>query len=242
MFTIIICRDYEEVSNKAFAIFRDQMKKKPNSVLGLATGSSPLGTYQRLIEDHRLNGTSYRDVVTFNLDEYIGLPEDHPQSYHMFMENNLFSKIDIRKENTHIPSSIGDAEENCRAYEKLLEPYDIDIQLLGIGSDGHIGFNEPGTPFDALTHIQVLDSRTVRDNARFFDNDVNKVPKSAITMGSGTIMNKAKKIVLIATGANKADAIWGMVKGDKDINCPASVLQGHPDVVAIIDRAAAGRL
>ena len=241
MFTIIICRDYEEVSNKAFAIFRDQMKKKPNSVLGLATGSSPLGTYQRLIEDHRLNGTSYRDVVTFNLDEYIGLPEDHPQSYHMFMENNLFSKIDIRKENTHIPSSIGDAEENCKAYEKLLEPYDIDIQLLGIGSDGHIGFNEPGTPFDSLTHVAELTQQTRADNARFFDDDIEKVPAKAITMGLATIM-RSRAIVLIATSEHKADAVYRMIRGEITEECPASILQKHPDVTVILDEGAASKL
>jgi len=242
MFTIIICKSYEEVSNKAFALFRDMVKSKPNCVLGLATGSSPLGTYQRLIDDHRINGTSYKDVVTFNLDEYIGLPEDHPESYHTFMKQHFFSQIDIRPENTHLPSTEGDEVKNCEEYEKMLEPYDIDIQLLGIGSDGHIGFNEPGTPFDAPTHVTELDHRTIRDNARFFGNDISKVPTKAITMGSGTIMRKAKKVVLIATGANKADAIYGMIKGDKDVNCPASVLQNHPDVVVIIDREAAGRL
>ncbi len=242
MFTIIICKSYEEVSNKAFALFRDMIKSKPNCVLGLATGSSPLGTYQRLIDDHRINGTSYKDVVTFNLDEYIGLPEDHPESYHTFMKQHFFSQIDIRPENTHLPSTEGDEVKNCEEYEKMLEPYDIDIQLLGIGSDGHIGFNEPGTPFDAPTHVTQLDYRTIRDNARFFGNDISKVPTKAITMGNGTIMRKAKKVVLIATGANKADAIYGMIKGDKDVNCPASVLQNHPDVVVIVDREAAGRL
>lgn len=242
MFTIIICSDYEEVSNKAYAIIRDVVTTKPDCVLGLATGSSPLGIYKRMAEDHRDNGVSYKNVTTFNLDEYIGLEEEHPESYHSFMNRNLFSLIDIKPENTHVPSSVGDPEANAEKYEKMLEPYELDVQLLGIGTDGHIGFNEPGTPFDAPTHVTDLKEQTIKDNARFFDNDVTKVPTKAITMGSGTIMRKAKKVVLVATGKNKADAIRGLIKGEKSVDCPASVLQDHPDVVVIIDRDAASKI
>lgn len=212
---------------------------KPNAVLGLATGSSPIGLYENMIKDHKENGTSYAECQSFNLDEYVGIDRNHEQSYYTFMHENLFNGIDIKEENVHLP--YGNTKEDCEAYERSMDNVTVDIQVLGIGSNGHIGFNEPGTSFDEETHIVTLKEGTRKDNARFFENDINKVPTHAITMGIATIM-KAKKILLVATGANKADAVSAMVDGPVSVDCPASVLQNHPDVVVIVDKAAASKL
>ena len=233
---IIVTNNYEEASLEAFKVMKEIVANKPNAVLGLATGSTPLGLYKNMIEDHKENGTSYKDVVSFNLDEYVGLPRDHKESYYTFMHTNLFSGIDIKEENVHLP--YGNTKEDCDAYEKAMEDYSVDIQLLGIGGNGHIGFNEPGTPFEQTTHIVELQERTRVDNARFFDNDINQVPTHAITMGIATIM-KAKKVLLVATGINKKDAVRELVLGQPTVDCPATALQNHPDVVVILDRAAA---
>jgi glucosamine-6-phosphate deaminase len=242
MFTIIVCKDYEKVSDEAAKIMLDVVKNKKDAVLGLATGSSPIGLYQRMIKDHQENGTSYKDVTTFNLDEYVGLDVHHPESYYSFMHRNLFDHIDVKEENVHIPSNQGnDLQANCDAYNKALSEAQVDIQVLGIGSDGHIGFNEPGTPFDSVTHITDLKESTIKDNARFFDNDINKVPTQAITMGISNVMS-AKKIIMIATGENKAQAIYDTIKAEKSIDCPASALQDHPDTIIILDQAAASKL
>ena len=233
---IIIVDNYEQASLEAFKVMKEVVENKPNAVLGLATGSTPLGLYKNMIEDHKTNGTSYKDVTTFNLDEYVGLPRDHKESYYTFMHTNLFSGLDIKEENVHLP--YGNTKEDCDAYEKAMEDYQVDIQLLGIGGNGHIGFNEPGTPFEQTTHIVELQERTRVDNARFFDNDINQVPTHAITMGIATIM-KAKKVLLVATGLNKKDAIRELVLGQPTVDCPATALQNHPDVVVIVDRGAA---
>ena len=233
---IIIVDNYEQASLEAFKVMKEVVANKPNAVLGLATGSTPLGLYKNMIEDHKTNGTSYKDVTTFNLDEYVGLPRDHKESYYTFMHTNLFSGLDIKEENVHLP--YGNTKEDCDAYEKAMEDYQVDIQLLGIGGNGHIGFNEPGTPFEQTTHIVELQERTRVDNARFFDNDINQVPTHAITMGIATIM-KAKKVLLVATGLNKKDAIRELVLGQPTVDCPATALQNHPDVVVIVDRGAA---
>ena len=241
MFNIIITENYDQVSSEAFKIMREVVKKE-NPVLGLATGSSPVGLYMKMIADHNSNGTSYKNCVAFNLDEYIGLPKDHDQSYWTFMHENLFNSIDIPEENIHIPSAgSDDMEKECAEYEAELAKYVVDLQILGIGSDGHIAFNEPGAAFDAVTHIMKLTEQTRRDNARFFDDDISQVPEYAITMGLASIM-RAKKIIVIATGANKADAVFGMIKGPKTTDCPASILQDHEDVTVILDQAAAARL
>ncbi len=242
MFKIIVKDNYDEVSDAAFEVMKEVLDGTENPVLGLATGSSPVGLYKRMIKDHEETGRSYRDILTFNLDEYVGLPRDHEQSYWTFMHENLFDHIDIPDENVHVPLGIGDdPEQNCVDYETELQKHEIAIQVLGIGSDGHIAFNEPGCPFDTPTHLMDLTEQTRRDNARFFDNDIDQVPTKAITMGLASIM-RAKKIVLIATGANKADAVWGMLKGEKTTDCPASILQDHPDVTVVLDRDAAARL
>ena len=236
---VIVCKDYNEVSAKAFEVMKDVVANKKDAVLGLATGSSPVGLYTNMINDHKENGTSYADVQSFNLDEYVGIPRDHEQSYYTFMHENLFHGIDIKEENVHLP--YGDTKEDCEAYEKAMENVSVDVQVLGIGANGHIGFNEPGTPFTEETHIVTLTAKTREDNARFFEGDINKVPTHAITMGIATIM-KAKKILLVATGENKADAVKAMIEDAPDTNCPASVLQNHADVVVIVDEAAASKL
>lgn len=236
---VIVVENYEEVSAKAFEVMHELVAAKPNAVLGLATGSSPIGLYENMIKDHKENGTSYADCQSFNLDEYVGIDRNHEQSYYTFMHENLFNGIDIKEENVHLP--YGNTKEDCEAYERSMENVTVDIQVLGIGSNGHIGFNEPGTSFDEETHIVTLKEGTRKDNARFFENDINKVPTHAITMGIATIM-KAKKILLVATGDNKADAVSAMVDGPVSVDCPASVLQNHSDVVVIVDKAAASKL
>ena len=236
---VIIVKNYDEVSEKAFEVMKEIVTSKPNAVLGLATGSSPIGLYQNMIQDHKDNGTSYAAIQSFNLDKYVDLPRDHEQSYWTFMHENLFKGIDIKEENVHVP--YGNTKEDCAAYEKAMENVSVDVQVLGIGANGHIGFNEPGTSFDEETHIVTLTEKTRQDNARFFEDDINNVPTHAITMGIAIIM-KAKKILMVATGANKADAVKAMIEGKPSVDCPASVLQNHNDVVVILDEAAASKL
>ena len=238
---VIICENYDELSQKAFEVMKEVVTSKENPVLGLATGSSPIGLYKCMIKDHKENGTDYSKVTTFNLDEYVGLERDHSQTYYTFMHENLFEGIEIPEENVHLPLGNGDLEQNCRDYEKAMEDYVVDIQLLGIGSNGHIGFNEPGTSFDSLTHVVELKESTRKDNARFFDPLGEEVPTHACTMGIATIM-KSRKVLVVANGANKADAVYNMVKGEVTEDCPASVLQRHNDVVVIVDKAAASKL
>ena len=241
MFTTIVCENYDEVSKEAFNVMKTVLDKG-NPVLGLATGSSPVGLYKEMIRDHKENGTSYKNILTWNLDEYVGIPRTHEQSYWTFMHENLFNFIDIPEENIHVPVGESEDEEaECVKYEESMKGHTVDIQVLGIGSDGHIAFNEPGTPFDSLTHLMDLTEQTRKDNARFFDNDINQVPKRSITMGLASIM-RAKKIIVIATGENKAEAVYGMLKGPKTTDCPASILQDHPDVTVLLDKAAASKL
>lgn len=242
MFKVIIKDTNDEVAKAAFEVMKGVLDSKPNPVLGLATGSSPVGLYKEMIRDHKETGRSYKDIVTFNLDEYVGIPRDHEQSYYTFMHENLFNYIDCPEENIHVPEgNREDENQACIDYENALKKYTVDIQVLGIGSDGHIAFNEPGTPFDSETHLMDLTEQTRKDNARFFDGDINQVPKESITQGLGSIM-RAKKILLIATGANKADAVYGMLKGEKTTACPASILQDHADVTVVLDKAAASKL
>lgn len=240
MIKVVKVDNATEAADKAFEVMKEYIK--PGKVLGLATGSTPLGLYERMVKDHKENGTSYKEIKTFNLDEYVGLPITHPESYYAFMHRNLFDQIDIIEENTHVPSGLGeDLEAQAKHYDEMIDKDPVDIQLLGIGSDGHIAFNEPGTPFDSGTHVTDLAESTIRDNCRFFDNDMSKVPTQSVTQGIGTIM-KAKNILLIATGANKAQAVKDMIEGPVDEACPASVLQKHPNVIVIVDEAAASML
>lgn len=239
---VIIAKNYEEASQKACEIMLDVVKNNPEANLGLATGSTPIRLYELMIEDHKANGTSYKKIKTFNLDEYFGLDQSHPQSYYYFMCSHLFNQIDIDMNNVHIPKGQGNIDEECAKYNQLLEENPIDIQLLGIGSNGHIGFNEPGTSFEAVTHKVDLKQSTIEDNARlFFDGKIDEVPKQAVSMGIANIM-KAKKVLLIACGEGKAKAVKGMIEGEKTIDLPASALQDHPNCTLIIDEAAASLL
>ena len=239
---LIITNNYEEMSQKAADIFIDLLKKKPNSVLGLATGSTPIGLYKILIEKNKSKEISFKDVITYNLDEYCNIPKNHEQSYFTYMNNNLFAYIDINKDNTHLPLGEGDSKLNSEKYENELNKIKIDIQLLGVGSNGHIGFNEPGTDFDLGVHEVNLTENTIKDNARFFENDINKVPKKAITMGIKNILN-AETIILIANGKNKANAIKNIMSGIIDKNIPASALNLHKGkVYVIVDKDAASMI
>ena len=227
----------EKMNAEIAKLYIDMVKEKPNCVLGFATGSSPLGVYAKIIEAYQNGEVSFKDVTSFNLDEYVGLDETNDQSYRYFMNHNLFDHIDINKENTHVPSGIGDYEEKAKEYDKLIEEKGgIDLQILGIGSDGHIAFNEPNTPFDSLTHVAELASSTIQDNARFFSS-IDEVPTKAVTMGLASIM-KAKKIVLIATGLNKADAVKALLEGLVTVKWPCSILRNHPDVTVYVDHDA----
>ncbi|WP_304684324.1 glucosamine-6-phosphate deaminase [Ileibacterium valens] len=234
---VFIEKDYDALSDKAFEVMKEVLDENDHPVLGLATGSSPEGLYARMVEDYKEGNHSYKDVVTFNLDEYVGIDRNDPQSYYTFMNNHLFKHIDIDPANTHVP--YGSTDEAAKEYDDQIK--NVSIQLLGIGRNGHIGFSEPGTPFDERTHIVDLTDSTIEANKRFFDNDVNKVPKQAISQGIATIMD-ADKILLIASGADKADAVKAMIEGEPTIECPASALQNHKDVVVVLDEAAASKL
>ncbi|MBQ8882357.1 MAG: glucosamine-6-phosphate deaminase [Clostridia bacterium] len=235
---VIIAKNYDEMSQKAFEIMAEVVKSKPDAVLGLATGSTPIGLYKNMIADHKANGTSYKAIRTVNLDEYEGLDYSSDQSYVYFMRSNLFDHIDIDLANTNIENGKApDRDAECARYNALLETMQQDIQVLGIGSNGHIAFNEPGTPFGSVTHIVELAESTIKDNSRMFAS-LDEVPRRAFTMGLKNIMN-AKKILILANGANKAKAVYGLVKGEVTENLPASVLQLHPDCVLICDEAAA---
>ena len=238
---IIVTKDYEELSARAAKVMLDVVKDNPYAVLGLAMGTTPLGFYAHMIADHEKNGTSYAHIRTANLDEYKGLPKTHEQSYAYFMKKNLFDKLDIDAENTNIENGTAvDEGKECARYDALLEQLPRDIQLLGLGSNGHIAFNEPKTPFGSGTHVVTLAESTVKDNARLFE-DISEVPRKAFTMGIRQIM-QAKKILILASGANKADAVYKTVKGEVTEEVPASVLQLHPDCILIADKAAAAKL
>ncbi|PKK99698.1 MAG: glucosamine-6-phosphate deaminase [Tenericutes bacterium HGW-Tenericutes-2] len=239
---IIICKDYDEVSKKAASIVIKEINKNPELKIGLATGSSPIGLYNNLIEAYQKNKISFKDVVSYNLDEYIGIDRSHPQSYYSFMHEHLFKHIDIQDEHIHIPNNdITRLDHLAEDYNKILRENQLDVQILGIGTNGHIGFNEPGTPLGNETFIVTLDEQTRMDNSRFFNNNIDEVPKFAITMGIKNIMY-AKKILLIASGKEKAKVIHKMIKGKVSKSLPASILQLHPDCTVIIDENAASKL
>jgi len=235
---IIICKDYKEVSEKAALHVIKEIILNPKLKIGLATGSTPIGLYENLIEAYKKHIISFKDVTTYNLDEYVGIDRTHPQSYYSFMYEHLFKDIDINEFNINIPDNdltkIGELAGN---YNRRLYGNQLDLQILGIGSNGHIGFNEPGTPLSNETFIVELDEQTRIDNSRFFPS-LDAVPKYAITMGIKNIMF-SKKILLIASGLNKAEAIEKTVKGDITKQVPASFLQLHPYCTLIVDKEAA---
>ncbi len=233
MMKFITVDSYEKLSRKAANIISAQIITKPNSVLGLATGSSPVGTYRQLIEWYNKGDLDFNEVVSINLDEYVGLTEENDQSYRYFMQKNLFDHINIRRENTYVPNGCAtDVEGECAEYDARIERYGgIDLQLLGIGLDGHIGFNEPAEVFEKGTHIVDLHESTIKANARFFANE-SDVPRKAITMGMGAIM-QAKKVLLIANGKAKKDILQKAFFGPITPMIPASILQLHPDLTVI---------
>ncbi|WP_165998974.1 glucosamine-6-phosphate deaminase [Bacillus sp. Cs-700] len=235
---IIQANDYQHMSELAANYLIDKVQTNPSIVLGLATGGTPLGTYKRLIKDHEQNGTSYKKVTTYNLDEYVGFSSENPNSYHAFMYDNFFGKVDIPTINVHLPSGTAhDLVEECKGYEERIEEAGgIDVQLLGMGSNGHIGFNEPGTSFQATTQIVELAQSTRKANARFFD-DIKEVPYQAITMGIATIM-KSKEILLLVSGESKSDAMKKLMEGEVDESFPASILNKHSHVTIIADKEA----
>ncbi|MFA6849788.1 MAG: glucosamine-6-phosphate deaminase [Selenomonadaceae bacterium] len=239
---VIITDSYEQMSKAAARIVAGQLYLKPNSVLGLATGSTPLLMYQDLVEVHKQIGLDFSEATSFNLDEYIGLSPENPQSYHYFMHKNFFDKINIKEKNIHIPNGNPvDVVEEGRNYDRLIEEKGgIDLQILGIGQNAHIGFNEPDIKFEATTHKVKLDEETIQANARFFD-DPKDVPSYAISIGIKTIM-LAKKVILLANGRNKAVAIRKAIYGGVRPDAPASILQLHQDVIVIVDKEAAALL
>lgn len=234
----IVVENYEEMSSRAAEILEQQVSENPHAVLGLATGSTPLGLYARMIEGHEQRGISYKHVQTFNLDEYLGINKNHPNSYRMFMLENLFKHLDISVSHTYIPNGQAHSvEEECRRYEALLDRIGpIDLQILGMGTNGHIGFNEPGTAEDSLTHCIELDESTRKNNARFFES-LEEVPTHAITMGIASIM-KSKKILLLVSGSEKAQAVKTLLEKKVSEEFPASFLWKHADVTLIADREA----
>lgn len=238
---IIITKNYDEMSLKAYELIKKIISKKKNAILGLATGSTPIGLYKFMVEGYEKGEISYKDIKTFNLDEYAGLGEGDEQSYKEFMKKNLFNHIDIKSENTHLPDGKDkNLKKACEKYNKMLEENEIDVQILGIGGNGHIAFNEPNTPFDSVTQIINLTEKTISDNARFFEKKED-VPTKAISMGIKNILN-AKSIILLASGEGKADAIKRAIKGEITEELPASVLQRHNNITFIIDEAAASKL
>lgn len=239
---VIIAKDYDTLSKQAAIIIAGQVIGQPSSVLGLATGSSPVETYKNLAVFYREGIVDFSRVTAFNLDEYYGVAPDNPCSYRWFMEDNLFKYINILPENTHIPDGLAkDTATECREYEeKIHRAGGIDLQLLGIGGNGHIGFNEPGTNFQSATHLVELNQETIEANSRFFDSP-DQVPRQALSMGIKSIM-AARKIILLASGRAKAKAVYEMVLGPITPQHPASVLQLHPQVVVIVDKEAASLL
>ena len=230
--------DYDAMSRRTAAIIAAEVIRKPDCVLGLATGSTPVGTYRQLVEWYKKGDLDFSEVHTVNLDEYKGLPADNDQSYYYFMHENLFDKVNIKAENTNLPNGMeADAEKECRRYEELIRSLGgVDLQLLGLGHNGHIGFNEPSQAFDKETHCVDLQERTIEANKRFFASAAD-VPRQAYTMGIGTIM-RAKKILVVVSGEDKAETVAKAFFGPVTPEVPASILQLHPDVTVVADQAA----
>lgn len=234
---IIIADDYNEMSRIAADMIAGIVAAKPDATLGLATGTTPIGCYKLLADFCAEKRLSFAKVKAVNLDEYVGLSSAHNQSYAYFMHSKLFDHIDIDIDNTAIPNGCAeDIEAECAHYGSLLRSRPRDVQVLGLGSNGHIGFNEPNTPFDSVTHAAELSESTIADNSRLFD-DCEQVPRRAITMGISEIM-QSRKIILLASGASKAKAVYDLVKGKVSNKCPASILQLHSDCVVIADKEA----
>lgn len=238
MLKVIRAKNYDDMSEKACEMITDRLKGLQNPVFGVATGSTPEGLYQRLIEKYKQEELSFQNIKTFNLDEYVGLAKDDPNSYYHYMNEKLFKHIDIPKEHIHIPNGTADdLEKECHDYEQhILAQGHIDLQLLGLGVNGHIGFNEPGTPFSSRTSVVDLVESTIKANARFFDS-IDDVPTKAISMGIKTIM-ESQEIILLASGESKAEAVAHLINGEVSEAFPASILKNHKRVTVIADEAA----
>ncbi|HKK82697.1 MAG TPA: glucosamine-6-phosphate deaminase [Atribacterota bacterium] len=239
---VVIVRNYHELSVQATQLVADQITNKKNTVLGLASGQTPIGMYQELINMFKRGKIDFSEVVTFNLDEYYGLAPEHPQSYYYYMWNTLFKHINIKKENIYLLNGMPEnIKQECNQYEYLIQKNGgIDLQILGIGDNGHLGFNEPAIGLNSKTHLVNLSEETIQANSHYFNN-IQEIPKQAITMGIGTIM-KAKKIVLLASGRKKSHAIEKTINGPVSTEVPATILQLHPDVKLLIDKEAASQL
>ena len=231
---IIVCENYAEISARAAELIADLVKAKPDCVLGLATGSTPVGMYKELIAKNTAGEISFKDVTTYNLDEYYPIKPTDPQSYRYFMDRNLFDHINIDKANTHLMNGeAADPEKECAEYDRAVEAAGIDIQVLGIGRNGHIGFNEPADRLNSATHLTALSESTITANSRFFSSP-EEVPHHALTMGLGAIM-KSKRILILISGKEKHDALTAMLSGMIDTHIPATMLNMHPDVTVICD-------
>lgn len=239
---VVVVKNYYEISIQSAQLIAKQITKKKNSVLGLATGQTPVGMYQELIKMFKRGDIDFSEVRTFNLDEYYGLPSKHPQSYHYYMWDTFFKYINIKKENIHLLNGATEnIKEECNQYEILIQKHGgIDLQILGIGDNGHLGFNEPAIGLNSKTHLVNLSEETIQANSQYFD-DIQKIPRQALTMGIGTIM-KAKKIVLLANGRKKSQAIERTIHGPVSTEVPATVLQLHNNVLLIIDEEAASQI
>ncbi len=239
---VIVADDYQEMSKIASEIITEEIIKKPNIVLGLATGTSPIGLYDNLIENYNNEIVDFSSVSTFNLDEYLGLNPENENSYSYFMWDKLFSHINVKKENVHLlKGDASDIQKEMNDYVKAIkECHGIDVQVLGIGSNGHIGFNEPGTDFEKLIDLVDLKESTINDNSRLFDN-IEDVPKKAVSLGIKSIMN-AKKIILLASGEKKQDAIYKTIHSEVTNEVPSTILNLHHDVTIIVDKKAAGKI
>lgn len=237
---IIRTSNYDEMSKMAAQILEEDIINNPQITLGLATGSTPTGLYSELIKKYNEGKISFEKIKTVNLDEYVGISPDNKQSYNYFMKENLFNKIDIKEENTYIPNGlVENLEQECQRYNEIINDMPNRVQLLGIGSNGHIGFNEPADSFQEGTNVVDLKQSTIKDNSKkYFDGDENSIPKKAISMGIDQIMS-ADKIVLIASGKNKSKAIYDAICEDVSPNCPASIIKQHPNVTIIVDEEAA---
>ncbi len=237
---IVIMENAKEIGKAVGKLFVDAINEKPDITLGLATGASPVPTYKYIYKECQKGKVSLKDVKTYNLDEYVNLPKDDKNSYYSFMHNELFNMTDIKEKNVHfLNGNARDTDKECKKYDEMLDSAQVDIQLLGIGRNGHIGFNEPSICFSKGSFKVKLTQSTINANSKYFDE--NPMPTEALTMGIGSIM-KAKKIVLIATGNEKADAITAMINGEVTPVCPASILQFHHDVEVYLDKAAASLL
>ena len=238
---VILCDNYDQMSKEASKIIASQIYLKPNSVIGFATGSTPVGTYKELISLYSAGEIDFKDMITFNLDEYYPISRTNDQSYYYFMHENLFDKINVKPENIHIlngEAEVADAE--CEAYDKKIdEKGGIDLQILGIGRNGHIGFNEPDKALVTSTHITGLTESTIEANSRFFA-DIKDVPTKSLTMGIASIM-KAKRIIILANGESKKEAVQALLTKDITTECPATMLKVHPDVILICDKEAYGK-